>query len=130
VRQTIGLGGEQEEVPDSPLTLAGKQDISRVTFTIGRFSAKDIFDNNAYAGDARTQFMNWGFTANEAWDYPADAIGYDTGFALELNQPTWTVRYGFFQVPRFQNNLTVEDRILKWPFDGAAQNGPFLRACS
>ncbi len=26
-RQTIGLGGEQEDVPDGPLTLAGKEDI-------------------------------------------------------------------------------------------------------
>ena len=127
VRQTIGLGGEQEDVPDTQLTLAGKQDISRVTFTAGRFSAKDIFDNNAYANDARTQFMSWGLTANEAWDYPADAIGYNTGFAVELNQPKWAVRYGFFNVPRFQNSLTAEDRILKWPFDDSAQNGPFLR---
>src|SRR5579859_1671617 len=31
IRQTIGLGGEQEQVPDSPLTLAGRQDISRLT---------------------------------------------------------------------------------------------------
>ena len=38
IRQTIGLGGEQEDVPDGQLTLAGKQDISRLTFTIGRFS--------------------------------------------------------------------------------------------
>jgi high affinity Mn2+ porin len=58
IRQTIGLGGRQEDVPDDELTLAGKQDTSRITITIGRFSAKDIFDNNAYANDPRTQFMN------------------------------------------------------------------------
>ena len=33
----------------------------------------DIFDTNAYANDPRTQFMNWAFVNNEAWDYPADA---------------------------------------------------------
>ena len=71
-----------------------------LTFTLGRFSAVDIFDTNAYAGDARTQFMNWGLVTNEAWDYPADVIGYDTGLAVELNQPKWTLRYGFFQVPQ------------------------------
>ncbi|MGA2247958.1 MAG: carbohydrate porin, partial [Verrucomicrobiota bacterium] len=114
------------DVPDDQLTLAGKQDVSRLTFTLGRFSAKDIFDNNAYANDPRTQFMNWGLMANEAWDYPADAIGYTTGLAVELNQPKWTVRYGFFQMPRYQNSLTGEDRFLKWPFDGSAQDGPFL----
>src|SRR4051812_10249680 len=40
IRQTVGLGGEQEDVADDQLTLAGKQDISRLTFTLGRMSAK------------------------------------------------------------------------------------------
>jgi high affinity Mn2+ porin len=84
IRQTIGSGGEQEDVPDDDFTLAGKEDLSRLTFTLGRFSAKDIFDNNAYANDPRTQFMNWALMANEAWDYPADAIGYTTGIAIRL----------------------------------------------
>jgi high affinity Mn2+ porin len=128
IRQTIGFGGEQEDVPDDQLILAGKQDVSRLTFTIGRFSAKDVFDNNAYANDPRTQFMSWALMANEAWDYPADAIGYTTGIAVELNQPKWTLRYGFFQVPRFSNSLTAEDRIFKWPYDNSAQDGPLLDA--
>jgi high affinity Mn2+ porin len=128
IRQTIGFGGEQESIEDDQLTLAGKQDVSRLTFTIGRFSAKDIFDNNAYANDPRTQFMNWALMANEAWDYPADAIGYTTGIALELNQPDWTLRYGFFQVPRYSNSLTAEDQIFKWPYDSSGEDGPLLEA--
>jgi high affinity Mn2+ porin len=128
IRRTVGLGGEQEDVPDGQLTLAGKQDISRLTLTLGRFAAPDIFDNNTYANDPRTQFMNWAFVNNEAWDYPADTIGYITGLAVELNQPKWTLRYGFFQVPRFQNGLTADDRLLTWPSDSSAQDGPFLRA--
>lgn len=128
IRQIIGLGGEQEDVPDDQFTLAGKQDVSRLTFTLGRFSAKDIFDNNAYANDPRTQFMNWGLMANEAWDYPADAIGYTTGLAVELNQPQWTLRYGFFEMPRYANSLTAEDRFLKWPYEGSAQGAPFLNS--
>jgi high affinity Mn2+ porin len=128
IRQTIGLGGDQEEVDDDQFTLAGRQDVSRLTVTLGRFSAKDIFDNNAYANDPRTQFMNWGLMANQAWDYPADAIGYTTGIAIELNQPQWTLRYGFFQLPRLSNSLTAEDRIFKWPYDGTAQDGPILES--
>ncbi len=128
IRQTIGLGGEPEAVPDDQLTLAGQQDVSRLTFTLGRFSAKDIFDNNAYANDPRTQFMSWGLMANEAWDYPADAIGYDTGIAIELNRPKWTLRFGFFQMPRVPNSQTGDDRFLTWPFSDAAQSGPFLEA--
>ena len=128
IRQTIGFGGEQEDIADDQLTLAGKQDISRLTITLGKMSAKDIFDNNAYANDPRTQFMNWALMANEAWDYPADALGYTTGLAVELNQPKWTLRYGFFQVPRVSNSLTADDQIFKWPYDSSAQDGPLLEA--
>ena len=91
-------------------------------------SAKDIFDNNAYANDPRTQFMNWAFMANQAWDYPGDSLGYITGFAAELNQPKWALRHGFFQMPRVSNGLTWEDKFLKWPYDSSAGSGPFFQA--
>ena len=39
VRQTFGFGGEQEDMPDGQLALAGKQDVSRLTLTVGRFDA-------------------------------------------------------------------------------------------
>jgi high affinity Mn2+ porin len=112
VRQTIGLGGEQEQVEDDALTLAGKRDISRITFTFGRISVKDIFDNNTYANDPRTQFMSWGLMANEAWDFPADSLGYMSGFAAELNQPQWAVRYGVFQMPRESNGTALDWHLL------------------
>ena len=113
IRQTIGLGGEQETVEDDQLQLAGKQDVSRLTLTLGKLSAKDIFDNNAYANDPRTQFMNWALMANEAWDYPADSLGYETGFAAELNQPHWTARYGFFQMPSASNGMAQDTHYLE-----------------
>lgn len=113
IRQTIGLGGEQETVEDGALQLAGRRDISRITLTLGRMSAKDIFDNNAYANDPRTQFMNWALMANEAWDYPGDSLGYITGFAAELNQPRWAIRYGFFQMPRVSNGTALDDNFLE-----------------
>ena len=126
LRQTIGLGGPQEEVPDDQLTLSGKQDISRLAFTFGRFAVVDIFDHNAYASDPRTQFMNWALVNNEAWDYPADSLGYTIGLAAELNQPQWALRYGCFLLPRYANSLTAEDQVLKWPYESSAQDGPFL----
>lgn len=128
IRQTIGLGGEQETVQDDELQLAGKRDISRITLTLGRISSKDIFDNNAYANDSRSQFMNWALMANEAWDYPGDSLGYITGFAAELDQPHWALRYGFFQMPKVSNGLSWEDKFLKWPYDSSAGSGPFLKA--
>ena len=53
-RQTFGLGGEQEEVADGPMQLAGKRDIDRVTVTVGRFAVGDYFDGNSYAKDPRS----------------------------------------------------------------------------
>jgi high affinity Mn2+ porin len=72
--------------------------------------------------------MNWGLVTNLAWDYPADVIGFDTGLAVELNQPKWTLRYGFFQVPSRQNSFTEDDQILTWPHDSLGHDGPFFRA--
>src|SRR5579871_631064 len=37
-RQTIGFGGDSENVEDDALHLAGKQDVSRLTFTVGKMS--------------------------------------------------------------------------------------------
>ncbi len=113
LRQSFGFGGEQEQVQDDALHLAGNQDISRLTLTVGKFSAKDIFDNNSYANDPRTQFMSWALMANEAWDYPADSLGYETGLAIEFNRPVWTVRYGFFQMPKVANGVAQDQNYLK-----------------
>jgi high affinity Mn2+ porin len=126
VRQTFGLGGEQEDVPDSQFTLAGKQDISRLSFTVGRFSPSDICDNNTYAHDAHTQFLNYAMGSNITWDYPSDSVGFTTGIAVELNQPQWALRYGWFQMPGLMNGFTADDRILMWPGDGSS--GQFWRS--
>jgi high affinity Mn2+ porin len=132
IRQTIGLGGEQEKVADDQLTLAGKQDISRLTFTLGRMSAQDMFDHNTYANDPHRQFMNWSMVANVAWDYGQDTIGYGTGLVVELNQPDWAVRYAFFQMPAYRNKGNVgsgdagEDEFLTWPTRG--HYAPFFKS--
>jgi high affinity Mn2+ porin len=124
VRHTIGFGGAQEDVPDDPLSLAGKQDVSRLTITVGRMSFLDVFDHNTYAGDPRTQFMNWALMANLAWDYGQDSIGYSLGATAELNQADWTLRYGFFEMPAYINAGNVgsgnggEDQFLTYPTRG------------
>ncbi len=113
LRQVIGLGGEQEAIEDDALQLAGKQDVRRVTITLGKFSVKDIFDNNAYANDPRTQFMNWSLMANGAFDYAADSLGFQQGFAVELNERQWAARYGIFQVPERSNQMAHDWHLLK-----------------
>jgi len=115
-RQTIGLGGEQEDVPDGQFTLPGKRDISRVTITAGRLNMAELFDQNTYNHDPHTQFMSWASTML-TWDYPADTIGFTTGLAFELNQPNWAVRYGWFQLPSIPNGFTSDDRIFLYPVE-------------
>jgi high affinity Mn2+ porin len=116
VRQTIDLGGEQEDVPDGQFTLPGKRDISRITITAGKLNMAELFDQNTYNHDPHTQFMSWASTML-TWDYPADTIGFTTGLAIELNQPNWAVRYGWFQLPSIPNGFTADDRILMYPVE-------------
>jgi high affinity Mn2+ porin len=103
-RQTFGLGGEEEEVADGPLQLAGKRDIDRVTLTVGRFAVGDFFDGNSYAKDPRADFMNWAIWSSGAYDFPADLPGFTRGAVVELNRKDWALRAGLFQVPSAPNS--------------------------
>jgi high affinity Mn2+ porin len=103
-RQTFGLGGEQETVEDGPNQLGGKRDIDRVTVTVGRIAVGDVFDNNAYAHDSRTDFQNWALWEAAAYDFPADLPGFTRGIVVELNRRDWALRGGFFQVPKEPNS--------------------------
>jgi high affinity Mn2+ porin len=89
VRQIIGFGGEQEQLEADELQLAEKVDISRLTIQVGRMASVDIFDNNAYAHNPRVDFLNWGAVDAIAFDYAADALGYEEGATIELNQKGW-----------------------------------------
>jgi high affinity Mn2+ porin len=113
LRQTFGFGGEQEELASDQLQLAERVDVSRLTFTIGRLSVGDQFDANAYAHSSRTQFLNWVLVDNGAFDYAADSVGVIEGGTVELNQKTWALRYGIFDVPRVSNGFAKDGHFLK-----------------
>lgn len=113
LRQTFGFGGEQEQLESDQLQLAEKVDVSRLTITIGRLSVGDQFDANAYAHNGRTQFLNWALVDNGAFDYAADSVGVIEGATAELNQKTWALRYGIFDVPRVSNGFAKDGHFLK-----------------
>jgi high affinity Mn2+ porin len=113
VRQTFGLGGEQETIEDGPNQLAGKQDISRITVTAGRFSVLDIFDGNTYSHDPRVDFLSWNMYCCGSYDLTMDKIGYTWGTAVELSQKSWTIRGGYFLVPIVSNNNRYDTQILE-----------------
>src|SRR6266436_5149130 len=111
LRQTFGLGGEQESVESSYGQMAGKRDVSRVTVQVGRFAVHDVFDNNAYAMDSRADFMNWSIWAAGAFDYPADRIGLTYGAVAELNEKYWAVRVGYFLTGNEPNSNEFDTRL-------------------
>ena len=108
LRQTFGLGGEQETVEDGPNQVAGKRDVERVTVTVGRFAVGDFFDANSYAHDPRVDFMNWALWSSGAYDFPADLPGFTRGAVAELNRKNWAVRAGLFQVPNGPNSDVLQ----------------------
>ncbi|MCP2682240.1 carbohydrate porin [Siccirubricoccus sp. KC 17139] len=83
VRQTIGLSEDTVETDDDPLRFTGPLPRERLTITAGKFSVWDIFDDNRYAHDARTQFLNWALVGAGGFDFAADARGWTYGTALE-----------------------------------------------
>lgn len=71
----------------------------------------DFFDNNAYAHDPRTQFMNWALMDGAAYDYAADVKGYTVGVVADYNQKAWALRAGYFLVPVRPNALELDTDI-------------------
>ena len=115
-RHTFGLGGATENVADDFNQLAGTRDVSRVTLTAGRFAVNDIFDQNAYAHDPRTQFLNYSMWAAGAFDYASDQRGYGAGVVLDFNQKNWAFRTGYFMLPIHSNA-----QHLSWNLGSKAQ---------
>jgi len=113
LRQIFGLGGEQEDIPDGPLQVAEKADVSRVTFTFGKFAVPDIFDNNTYAHDARTSFMNYALVDGGAFDYAGNQPGYTWGSVIELNQKDWALRAGYFLLADVPNSNNFDTRLFQ-----------------
>jgi len=111
LRQTWGLGGEREKVESDANQLAGSVERRRVVLTVGKLSVQDLFDDNAYCKDPRTQFLNWSLMTYGAWDFAADARGYSWGIALEYFHDDWTLRAARFLMPKQSNGLALNPRI-------------------
>ena len=112
-RQTWGFGGGSEKVESDANQLAGSVDRRRLVLTAGNLSLLDIFDDNTYSHDPRTQFMNWSLMTHGAYDYAADARGYSWGLALEYFYDDWRLRAGRFIQPKEPNQLALDSRIFK-----------------
>src|SRR6185437_4622211 len=104
LRQTFGFGGEQEKLEDGPNQIAGKQDISRLTVTVGKLAVPDYFGQNTYANDPRTTFINWNMYGNGSYDWTMDKLSWTWGAVADFNQKNWAFRVGYFMVPTESNS--------------------------
>jgi hypothetical protein len=113
LRQTWNQGGGTEQIESDFNQMAGTVDKNRVVLTVGNFSTLDVFDDNTYAKDPRTQFMNWGNWTYASYDYAADARGYGWGFAVEWYLNDWVFRFGRMTGPKQPNDLPIDYQIGK-----------------
>jgi high affinity Mn2+ porin len=130
LRQIVGLGGGRADDPDTGSfsetlestqnQLAGKVDRDRLILTIGKFAVGDVFDDNVYAHDPTTGFLNFAFNTMGSFDYAADAWGYTHGVALEWKQDWWTARGGLFQLSQIPDGPAIEP-VLGRQFMGVAE---------
>lgn len=112
VRQTIGLSVDMVE-DDSPLRFAAPVPRERITLTAGKIAVFDFFDDNRYAHDPRTQFLNWAFTSAGAFDFANDAKGYTVGAVAEWENGEWGLRFGAVQVAKRINSLFLDPQPFK-----------------
>jgi len=111
LRQTFGLGGEQETISDGPNQLAGKQDVSRITVTAGKFAVTDAFNGNVYANDPRTTFLNWNIYGGGSYDWTMDKLSWTWGTFVDFNQKDWAFRTGYFLLPTVSNSDNFDTHI-------------------
>lgn len=112
--------------------LPGDAPVSAFSAKLGKLSVADDFDQNRYADSVRTQFLNLAFVNNLAWDYAADTRGYTDGVTLDLAQPAWSLKFGYYRMPVQANHQQLE-----WPitlahganleFDWSADSGTVVR---
>ncbi|WP_248711166.1 carbohydrate porin [Sediminicoccus sp. KRV36] len=108
LRQTIGLSTDTVPPDGDQQRFNRPLPRERITITAGKFSVLDIFDDNRYAHDPRTQFLNWAFVAGAAFDFANDAKGFTNGVAAEWENGSWGARLGGFQVARRVNSLSLD----------------------
>jgi high affinity Mn2+ porin len=109
-RFMLPLGDATTSVDRAQDQIPGTEAASRLELKIGRMAVTDDFDQNRYAGAARTQFLNWSLWANSAYDYAANTRGYTNGMVLAYVSPAWSLKYGFYLMPEQANQQQLDYR--------------------
>jgi len=107
-RFMLPLGDAVTTVDRGQDQFPGTEASTRLEFKVGRMAVTDDFDQNSYAGAARTEFLNWSLWADTAWDYAANTRGYTNGFVIGYISPNWSLKYGFYLMPFLANQQQLE----------------------
>jgi len=107
-RYFFPLSSETEKVERGMDQLPGSQPVDRWEVKAGMLTLTDDFDLNRYANNNRTQFLNYDFLYNTAWDYASDTRGYSYGFVAALVQPRWRLAFGVFMEPNAGNGADFD----------------------
>ena len=111
IRQTIDVSHDAFGNDDDPMRFAGPLARERITITAGKLAVWDFFDNNSFAHEPRTQFLNYALVGAGAFDYASDAAGFTHGAVLEWENGRWATRLGGFQVARTQGGDFLDQNI-------------------
>jgi hypothetical protein len=107
-RFMLPLGDDTTEVERAQDQIPGHEASTRLELKVGRLAVTDDFDQNRYAGSARTQFLNWSLWANTAYDYAANTRGYTNGIVIGYVSEVWSLKYGFYLMPEEANGQQLE----------------------
>jgi hypothetical protein len=93
--------------------IPGAQAADRIEIKAGKLAPTDDFDQNRYANNGRTQFMNYDFLFNTAWDYASDTRGYSIGASVAIVHPTWRLILGSYQMPTTRNGMVLDSEVYR-----------------
>ncbi len=122
IRQTLDLSGDTEKVQSDLNQFAGSQASNRVVVTVGKFAVWDWFDNNKYAHEPRSDFMNWALIDTGTFDYAADSWGYTYGATVEWYQGLWTLRGCFCDLSKVPNSPELDPTFKQFQWIGEIEH--------
>ncbi|HUJ89110.1 MAG TPA: carbohydrate porin [Syntrophorhabdales bacterium] len=114
LRYLIPLSDQlSEPIPRAMDQLPGQEPTSRIEIKAGKLAPTDDMDQNRYANNARTQFLNYAFMFNTTWDYASDTRGYTMGFSAALVKPSWRLVFGSYQEPKTRNGYILDSDVYR-----------------
>ena len=113
LRYYYPLSEETEKMERAMDQLPGEEPVKHFEIKAGKMAPSDDFDLNRYANNTRTQFLNYAFIYNPAWDEASDTRGYSFGLVAALVQPKWRLALGLYMMPTVANGYIFDSNIFK-----------------